>query len=74
MTTISRRCSICAANWPDDKSYQPCPECEQETSRIRDITPMDSDEAKSRKLHAQFERFMEKWDETHDPARLLSAE
>jgi hypothetical protein len=74
MATISRRCSICAANWPDEKDYQPCPECGEQTDRISEIIPMDADEARSRKRLAEFEAFMEKWDATHDPARLVSSE
>lgn len=70
MSQIARRCSICAVNWPDDKGYRYCPECGEDTGRIKDITPIDEDEARSRKVHAEFEKFMEKWDNTHDPERL----
>lgn len=69
---ISRRCSICAINWPDTNDFKYCPACGEDTGRIRDIVPIDADDARSRKLHAEFERFYEKWDSTQDPGRLLS--
>lgn len=32
---------------------------------------MDLDEAMDRKLHAEFDRFYERWDDEHDAARLI---
>lgn len=69
---VARRCSMCAVNWPDASEFTYCPECGDDTSRIREIIPIPYEEAKSRRLHADFERYYEKWDEEHDPARLLS--
>lgn len=53
------RCPMCLVNWPHHSLYQPCPECGEQTSAIRDIEPIDADEALSRKRHADFERYCE---------------
>lgn len=70
---IARRCSLCAINWPDTDDYKMCPECldEDGTDRCRDVKPLSLDEAWSKKMHAEFERFYEIWDQEHDPDRLL---
>lgn len=72
--SVSRRCSICALNWPDILDYKECPVCldSDGTDRCRDTTPMDDAEAISLKLHAEFDRFYEEWDASHSPARLRS--
>lgn len=69
----ARRCSICSIDWPDSKEYKICPSCldEDGTDRCKDVTPMDAAEAKSLRLHLEFERFYEKWDREHDPERLV---
>ncbi len=67
---VSRRCTYCSADWPDSKLYNKCPECEEETTRIKDIEPMDDDEALYRKSQAEFERFYERWDSERDSKRL----
>lgn len=69
---IARRCSLCAIDWPDDKTYKICPSCEDEggTDRCRDVTPLSDDEALSMKLHFEFERFYEEYDADADPSRL----
>lgn len=71
MSGVARRCSFCSTDWPDKKIYKVCPECLEETSRLRDADPLEDDEAADRKLHAEFERFYERWDETKDPKRLV---
>lgn len=71
-TEIARRCSMCAVNWPDLPEYSKCPECGDTADRVKELTPISEDEARSRKRHAEFETFYEQWDETHDPARLVS--
>lgn len=69
---IARRCTICAQNWPDDVQYKTCPECEGDTFRARNVTPMSEEEAHSLKAHAEFERFYEEWDSEKPAERLLS--
>lgn len=68
--STGRRCSICSTDWPDKKLYSECPECQEPTSRIREIDPLDADEALHRKTQAEFERFYERWDSERDPWRL----
>lgn len=53
----SFRCSICGVNWPHDARFNPCPECGDETSGIKDPPSLDMAEALRRKNHADFERF-----------------
>jgi hypothetical protein len=71
MSSGALRCSICALNWPIDKAYMTCPQCEEPTSRSGNVTAMDVEEAVSLKAHLDFERYYEKWDSTHPPDRLL---
>lgn len=56
-----RRCSIGCATWPDDEQYEQCPECGTPTDRFsnagRDL--LDEEEARSRKLIAEFEDYYE---------------
>lgn len=54
------RCTICAANWPPEADYsKTCPECGSETSYVYNADAMPADEARSRKNHADFERWCE---------------
>lgn len=64
------RCSICALNYPLKKDYQQCPQCFQETTKFNNLKPISIDEARSIKLHSEFERFYAEWDADHDPDRL----
>lgn len=57
--TIGRRCSSGCATWPDDDQYEVCPICKEETRRFRDLTPLNHKDAKSRKLHAEFNDYYE---------------
>ena len=56
------RCSICGTDWPLTGAYNECPECQEPTGHIGDGKPLSAQEAKSKKLHAEFERFYEDWD------------
>lgn len=69
---VARRCSMCAIDWPDTKEYKICPSCldEDGTDRCRDVTPLDDDDARSKRLHFEFERYYEEYDAEADPARL----
>lgn len=51
------RCSRCSTNWPFISDYQPCPECGEKTDSIGNAESIDEAEAKSRKLHADFDRW-----------------
>lgn len=65
------RCSICALNWPvDEDDYSECPQCGQPTSPISNVKSMPKAEAKSLKLHLDFERFYDEWDAEQPPERL----
>lgn len=65
------RCSICAVDWPyDSLEYQTCPECGEQTSGIRDANPIDAGEARSRKRHAEFERWLDN-NNRRDPVEVL---
>lgn len=39
----SRRCGICAVDWPDDKSFNPCPACSEPT-RVNPYADEDPDD------------------------------
>lgn len=54
---VGYRCGICGVSWPDDRAFDPCPECEQPTQRMSMMEPLSLDEAWTRKRHADFERF-----------------
>jgi hypothetical protein len=54
-----RRCGIGCESWPDDDEYAVCPRCGEETERYRNLNPLDEDEARSIKLHLEFEEFYE---------------
>ncbi|HUA02617.1 MAG TPA: hypothetical protein VMB27_01865 [Solirubrobacteraceae bacterium] len=58
------RCSTCGIDWPPDaRHYDRCPACLQPTDRIggRAVQPMDRTEARSIRLHHEFERFYAIW-------------
>lgn len=67
------RCSVCSVNWPATSDYLLCPECEAATTRFSNIRCIPIKKAKSLRLHAEFERFYEKWDAERPPERLTSA-
>lgn len=54
-------CSQCGTNWPLDPVYARCPECACATGQIS-VQPIPDTEADSRRKHAEFEAFWEKWD------------
>lgn len=60
----SNRCSICGINWPMRREYDPCPQCLTPIDRgSLNATPIDEEEAKSLKNHAEFERYYEEREE-----------
>lgn len=58
MRDISLRCSLCNLNFPNDPKYRLCTECDEPTSRIGNVTPMDAAEAQSLLNHANFEKYL----------------
>jgi hypothetical protein len=54
-----RRCALGCESWPDESDYARCPQCGEPTSRYSDLYPLSSEEARSKKLHIEFERFYE---------------
>jgi hypothetical protein len=67
-----RRCDIGCATWPDKPLYSRCPECGEQTRRFSNAKDdlLDDDEAERRLLHAEFERYYEKYDAQADSDRL----
>lgn len=65
-----RRCGICAINWPDADDYQRCPACGDKTRRVGNAshTHESEEEARSARLHLEFERY---WEE-RESARLAA--
>lgn len=58
----SRRCSICAVNWPNDPAlYGKCAQCGGGTY-ISASEPLEAATALSMKNHIEFERFWEQRD------------
>lgn len=55
-----RRCELGCESWPDEALYAQCPECGEPTKRFRNLDPIAPDEAQSRLLHIQFEKFYER--------------
>lgn len=56
------RCSVCGIDWPDDPAhYRTCPGCLGPTNTISGsgVQPLDPREARSIRLHHEFERFYE---------------
>ena len=59
-TTATLRCSMCGVNWPaNERDYGRCPACLEPTDLIGDggIQPLDAGQARSIRLHHEFERF-----------------
>lgn len=54
-----RRCAFGCESWPDDDEYNVCPKCGSETSRYRNLNPLSEEEARSIKLHIEFEEYYE---------------
>jgi hypothetical protein len=52
-----RRCEIGCESWPDEAEYSKCPQCGEETKRWKNLHPLNADEARSIRLHAEFERY-----------------
>lgn len=61
------RCSTCSHYWPLEKEYKMCPECLEPCSTFRNATPMEDDEARSLKLHFDFDRYYEEREERLGP-------
>lgn len=51
----TRRCSICALNWPTGTDYNKCPKCAGDTSYINNEDSMTLAEAKRKKDEIDFE-------------------
>lgn len=51
------RCSTCSLAWPRRREFNTCPECGDATWVSTTSEPMPEPEARSRKAHADFERF-----------------
>ena len=64
---VSRRCSLCALNFPDDDRFKLCLSCDEPTDRVGNVIPMPEDEAVSMLNHKLFEAFYEKWDAEQPP-------
>jgi hypothetical protein len=58
---LGRRCSLGCETWPNTEEYALCPQCGSPTSKFRGVEPLDEEEARSLKLHFEFEKFYEKW-------------
>ncbi len=52
-----RRCPAGCESWPDHKEYVTCPACDLPTKRFRNLTILDEEEARSKKLHFEFEDY-----------------
>lgn len=52
-----RRCDIGCASWPNHDDYKTCPQCGEPTRLIRNVQPMEADEARSIMLHLRFEDY-----------------
>lgn len=60
----ARRCNPCSACWPVSlkigdrlEQFLVCPECEGKTDFFSNTDAMDNDEARSRFLHAAFDKY-----------------
>jgi len=52
------RCSLCGINWPYDVDhYGRCPVCLRPTDAGTGVEPLDPREARSIRLHHEFDRF-----------------
>lgn len=59
----ARRCPVCLTDWPADwRYYGKCPQCREDTDFIQDAEPLSTMEAKSRRLHLEFERYYAQWE------------
>jgi hypothetical protein len=62
--TSALRCSICGTDWPPHAhDYARCPACLEPTAPIRGsgVQPLDPTEARSIRLHHEFDRFYAAW-------------
>jgi len=61
--TSALRCSICGVDWPPDPhDYGRCPTCLEQTYPVGGgVRPLDSTQARSIRLHREFERFYSAW-------------
>jgi hypothetical protein len=63
-TTSALRCSICGTDWPPHAhDYGRCPACLEPTAAIcgNGVQPLDPTEARSIRLHHEFDRFYAVW-------------
>lgn len=52
-----RRCDIGCESWPDTAEYKVCPVCGEQTTCYSNLHPLDVDEARSKRLHIEFELY-----------------
>ena len=52
-----RRCALGCQSWPLSDDYKACPSCGEETKVYRNLNILDDDEARSIKLHIEFEDY-----------------
>ena len=64
------RCPVCLVNWPHSSEYGKCPECGEVTDFCSNVDPLEASEAKSRKSHADFERWLDD-NNRRDPVEIL---
>jgi hypothetical protein len=56
-----RRCALGCESWPDEAIYSRCPVCGQPTERVSNLEPLSDEDARSILLHAEFEKYYEKY-------------
>ena len=64
ITTSALRCSTCGVDWPPHaRDYARCPACLKPTDLVggNGVRPLDLTEARSIRLHHEFERFYTAW-------------
>ena len=64
ITSSALRCSMCGTDWPPQvHDYARCPACLEPTAPIcgSGVEPLDSAEARSIRLHHEFDRFYAAW-------------
>lgn len=55
----AHRCSQCGESWPPTSEYATCPACGTRTWYATTTDQMDPDEARTRRLELEFERYLE---------------
>lgn len=64
VTASALRCSICGVDWPANAGdYSHCPACLEPTDPVGgiDVHPLGASQARSIRLHHEFERFYAAW-------------